>query len=244
MYQLDNVCFYYTKPILKNINLTIQKNTFYSIVGPNGAGKTTLLRLLAGLLKPKSGNIFLEKKPIFSYSKKQLATKVSLVSQEHIHFDYRVYEIVSLGRYPHKKRFSFSKRDYEKIDEAIKICGLEYLKNENILNLSSGEHQRVLIARSLAQDTPILLLDEAFSNLDLKYILSILDALMSLNKTIISVFHDIKLARLSDYIIFLKNAQIFKIINKRQTLSSSFLEQFYDIDTSKLSNIGFSSILI
>ncbi|WP_158090544.1 ABC transporter ATP-binding protein [Desulfurella amilsii] len=241
---MDNVCFSYKRPILENISLAIQKNKFYSIIGPNGAGKTTLLRLLAGLLKPKSGNIFLEKKPISFYSKKQFATKVSLVSKEYIHFDYTVYEIVSMGRYPYKKRFNFSNQDYIKIEQAIKICGLGHLKNENILSLSSGEHQRVLIARCLAQDTPILLLDEAFSNLDLKYILSIIDALMSLNKTIISAFHDIKLARLADYTIFLKNTQIFKIIDKQEILSSRFFEQFYDIDASNLSNIGLNSILI
>lgn len=237
MYQLDNVSFAYKNPILENISLTIEKNRFYSIIGPNGAGKTTLLRLLSGLLKPNSGEILLESKPISSYSKKQLAQKVSLVSQEYIHFDYTVYEIVSMGRYPYKKRFSFSKENYIKIDQAINICGLDYLKKESILSLSSGEYQRTLIARSIAQDTPILILDEAFSNLDLKYILQILDSLLSLKKTIISVFHDFRLALCADYAIFLKNGKIFKITNKQEKFSLDFIEKFYDIDTSKLSHI-------
>ncbi|HEX13382.1 MAG: ABC transporter ATP-binding protein [Desulfurella sp.] len=237
MYKLNNISFSYTKPILENITLNIQKDKFYSIVGPNGVGKTTLLLLLAGLLKPKSGNILLENKPIDFYSKKQLAKKISLVSQERIFFDYTVYEIVSMGRYPHKKRFYFSIQDCIKIDQAIEICGLSHFKNESILKLSSGEYQRVLIARSLAQDTPILLLDEAFSNLDLKYILTILDALISLNKTIISVFHDLRLARLADYTIFLKNAKIYKIISKSEPISPVFLEQFYEIETSQFYNI-------
>ncbi|MGC9257406.1 ABC transporter ATP-binding protein [Desulfurella sp.] len=234
---MNNVSFAYKNSVLDNINLTIEKNKFYSIIGPNGAGKTTLLRLLSGLLKPTSGSILLENKTIFSYSKKHLAHKVSLVSQELIHFDYTVYEIVSMGRYPYKKRFSFSKENYIKIDQAINICGLNDLKGESILKLSSGEYQRTLIARSIAQDTPILILDEAFSNLDLRYILLILDSLLSLKKTIISVFHDFRLARCADYSIFLKNGKIFKVIKKEEALPIDFLEKFYEIDTSSLSHI-------
>jgi len=238
------VYFAYKKPVLKNINLYIPENAFYAIVGPNGAGKTTLLRLLSGLLKPTSGNIFLYKKPIGSYSKKELAKNVSLVLQEFIRFDYSVLDIVKMGRYPHKKRFTFSKQDYANIDLALQICSLEHLKNESILNLSSGEYQRALIARSIAQDTKIILLDEAFANLDIKHILSILDALLSLKKTIISVFHDITLARLADYTIFLKQGRILKIIPKQEPLQSDFLEQFYEINTSNLSHISFDLIKI
>ncbi len=244
MYQLDNVYFAYKKPVLENINLYIQENKFYAIVGPNGAGKTTLLRLLSGLLKPTSGNIFLYKKPIGFCSKKELAKNVSLVLQEFIRFDYSVLDIVKMGRYPHKKRFTFSKQDYSNIDLALKICSLEHLKNESILNLSSGEYQRTLIARSIAQDTKIILLDEAFANLDIKHILSILDALLSLKKTIISVFHDIALARLADCAIFLKQGRILKIIPKQEPLQSDFLEQFYEINTSNLSHISFDFIKI
>ncbi len=244
MYQLDNVCFAYKKPVLENVSLHIRENTFYAIVGPNGAGKTTLLRLLSGLLKPISGSIFLEKRLIGSYSKKELAKKISFVSQEFIRFDYSVFDIVSMGRYPHKKRFTLSKQDYISIDLALKICSLEHLKNESILNLSSGEYQRTLIARSIAQNTKAILLDEAFANLDIKHILSILDALLSLKKTIISVFHDVKLARLADYAIFLKNGHILKIINKQEPLHPDFLEQFYEINTSNLSHISFDLIKI
>lgn len=239
LYKLIEVSFSYNeRSVLKNINLEIEEGKFYSIVGPNGAGKTTLLYLLSRSLKPQMGQILLNNKSLDSYNRKQLAKQVALVSQEHINFDYTVFDIISMGRYPHKKHFSFSIEDTIKIEQAIELCDLKYLKNKNVLNLSSGEYQRVIIARAIAQETNVLLLDEAFSNLDIKHLVTILYNLISLKKTMISVFHNLALARSADYTIFLKNGSIASIAQKNQRLSSDFLVDFFEIETDKLSKIN------
>jgi iron complex transport system ATP-binding protein len=200
--EVENLSFGYEsrQEILKNISFTLTQGTFLAIAGPNGAGKTTLLNLLCGLLSTKSGSIKIDGSDIESYSVKKLAHKLAVVRQEFVPiFDFRVSETVSMARTPYLGMFGFgSKSDEQIVDEALEMTDTARFASRPLAHLSGGERQRVFIARALAQSTPILLLDEPTSFLDLKHQVVIYDLLkmfqLEKNKTIIAVTHDINLA--------------------------------------------------
>ena len=200
--EVENLSFGYIKQsrILENISFEVSPGTFLAIAGPNGAGKTTLLNLLCGLLKPKAGSIEIDTANIESYSVKKLAQKVAVVRQEFVPvFDFTVTEMVAMARTPYLGTFGFeSKADREIVNEALKATDTAHFASRTLSSLSGGERQRVFIARALAQNTAILLLDEPTSFLDLKHQVGIYDLLKRMQlekaKTIVAVTHDINLA--------------------------------------------------
>ncbi len=199
--QVENLSFSYTQAtILKELSFEVNQGQFLAIAGPNGAGKTTLLNLLCGLLRPKAGSIKIDTADIESYSVKKLAQKIAIVRQEFVPvFDFTVTEMVSMARTPYLGTFGFaSKADKEIVKEAIEITETAQFASRPLAKLSGGERQRVFIARALAQDTAILLLDEPTSFLDLKHQVGIYDLLkaaqLEKGKTIVAVTHDINLA--------------------------------------------------
>ena len=199
--QVENLSFGYTQAtILKELSFEVNQGQFLAIAGPNGAGKTTLLNLLCGLLRPKAGSIKIDTADIESYSVKKLAQKIAIVRQEFVPvFDFTVTEMVSMARTPYLGTFGFeSKADKEIVKEAIEMTETAQFASRPLAKLSGGERQRVFIARALAQDTAILLLDEPTSFLDLKHQVGIYDLLkaaqLEKGKTIVAVTHDINLA--------------------------------------------------
>ena len=200
--KVDNVGFWYTpqRSILKNLSFEVAPGTFLAIAGPNGVGKTTLLNLLCGLLSPNAGFIRVDSADIDSYSIKELAQKVAVVRQEFVPvFDFMVTEVVSMARTPYLGIFGFeSNRDREIVNEAMEATDTTQFASRVLGSLSGGERQRVFIARALAQDTSILLLDEPTSFLDLKHQVGIYDLLktaqLEKGKTVVAVTHDINLA--------------------------------------------------
>ncbi len=203
------------KIILKNINASFSSGQFYSIIGPNGSGKTTLLDVMTGYYKPSRGSISLEYENISQLSKKQVAKTIALVSQDYaVNFPFSVQEVVLMGRHPHIPRFSHpTARDFDKTGKAMELCRISHLADRRITELSGGERQRCIFARALCQDTPILLLDEAFSNMDINHTLQILrlvkKEVMENDKLVISVFHDLNLAASwSDEILMLKKGEV------------------------------------
>jgi len=186
--------------VLKNLTFEVMPGTFLAIAGPNGAGKTTLLNLLCGLLRPRAGFIKIDTAHIESYSVRKLAQKVAVVRQEFVPvFDFTVTEMVSMARTPYLGTFGFeSKADRKFVNEAIQMTDTVQFASRPLANLSGGERQRVFIARALAQNTAILLLDEPTSFLDLKHQVGIYDLLKRMQreygKTIVAVTHDINLA--------------------------------------------------
>jgi len=200
--QLQDVTFAYRPgcPVLAGVSLTVERGTFLAVAGPNGAGKSTLLNLLAGLLAPQAGTISIEAGDIRSYSRRDLARKVAVVRQESIPpFGFSVAETVMMARTPHYGPWGFeSQRDRTLLAEALDATDTTQFAARPLADLSGGERQRVLIARALAQDTPILLLDEPTSFLDLKHQIEIYDLLKSIQRdkgrTIIAITHDINLA--------------------------------------------------
>jgi len=193
-------CYHSQDAILQDISFEVNQGEFLAIAGPNGAGKTTLLNLLCGLIRPKSGSIKINEALIESYSIKKLAQKVAVVRQEFVPvFDFTVTEVVSMARTPYLPVFGFeSKADKKIVADALAMTDTTRFDSRPLGELSGGERQRVFIARALAQNTPVLLLDEPTSFLDLKHQVGIYDLLKTVqlekNKTIVAVTHDINLA--------------------------------------------------
>jgi len=200
--QVNQVSFRYSpqRQVLSGIDLSVRAGTFLAVVGPNGVGKSTLIQVMAGMLKPRSGSVLLEGKDLRSDGVRELARKVALVRQEFVPaFGFSVYETVLMARTPCYGQWGFeSREDREQVAKALERTDTARFASRALGSLSAGERQRVFIARALAQNTPILLLDEPTSFLDLKHQVAIYDLLKSIQQetaaTIIAVTHDINLA--------------------------------------------------
>ncbi len=236
--------------ILKDLDFAVEKGDFLAIAGPNGAGKTTLLNLLCAVLKPKAGSIEIDAKPIQAYSAKALAQKIAVVRQEFIPvFDFSVEQVVSMGRSPYLGAFGLeNENDKELVRDALNATDTTKFAERSLANLSAGERQRVFIARAIAQDTPVLLLDEPTSFLDLKHQVKIYDLLKKMqnekNKTIISVTHDINLAaQYCENVLLIAADAGYLYGSTKQVFSTQKIEQFFSVKTY-VHKIGSENIFI
>lgn len=238
--EVQNLCFAYKAQaeILKDISFRLASPCFLSIAGPNGAGKTTLLNLLSGLLKPASGSIEIDSKPISSYSVRQLAKKIAVVRQEFVPvFEFSASQVVSMGRTPYLSTLAFeTDADKEAIAEAFEMTDTARFADRPLGHLSGGERQRIFIARALAQQTPILLLDEPTNFLDMKHQVGIYDLLKEMQiekqKTIVSVTHDINLAaQYSDMILLLSADGSYTFGPTREILTTERIENVFGVKT-------------
>jgi ABC-type cobalamin/Fe3+-siderophores transport system ATPase subunit len=215
-YDIQAVSFAYgEQPVLQNVSLSLVPGRFYGIVGPNGCGKTTLLDLLTRHQRPGAGVVRYRGKNLVRYSKKALAREVALVPQNYyINFPFTAGEVVMMGRYPHIPRFSGpSAEDVRMVHEIMARTDTEAFAGRFVTELSGGERQRVIFARALAQDTPVLILDEATSNLDIRHALSLLGLtagrVADEGRTVIAVFQDINLAAAyCGEIVFMRDGRI------------------------------------
>ena len=218
---------------LENIELTVNEGELVSIIGPNGAGKTTLLKCIARILKPSQGTILLENKPLNKFSPKELARRISYLPQiEEPKYPLTVLEMVLIGRTPYTS-FKPTKEDLEKVYTILKQLGIEHLAHRKVNELSGGEYRKIMLARALAQQPKILLLDEPVNHLDLKHQLEVLSLLrkLALEKhiTIIMAIHDLNLAlRFSDKVIALRKGKIV-FCGKPLELSIKIIEEVYGI---------------
>jgi len=234
---LHNISFAYDLDlIIKEIDCSFVSGNFYSIIGPNGSGKTTLLDLISGFLTPNTGHIDIDHASILSLSKAEISKKIALVSQDYaINFPFRVKEVVMMGRHPHIPRFSHpSSDDLKKVDKIMNITGIRHLQDRKINELSGGERQRCVFARALCQDTQVLLLDEAFSNMDIKHTLQMLalvkQSVKEKNKLVISVFHDLNLASSwSDALLMLKKGEIKAFGNCQEVLTQQTIKDVFNV---------------
>lgn len=200
--EVADLAFGYTpgSTILEDVTFKVESGTFLAIAGPNGAGKSTLLNLLSGTLKPQCGTIHIDGKCIDSYNTKGLAEKIAVVRQEFVPvFDFSVVETVMMARTVSFGPGGFeTKMDKETVSDALKATDTTQFAVRSLKTLSSGERQRVFIARALAQNAPILLLDEPTSFLDIGHQVAIYDLLkatqLGQGKTIVAVTHDLNLA--------------------------------------------------
>ncbi len=199
--QCQSITFSYgPRPTLRDVDFEVRSGSLTCIIGPNGAGKTTLLRVMTGFLTPHRGQILLGGLPLSTLSRRECARHIALVPQiEHVVFALRLREFVALGRTPHLSELGrLTDADHARIDLALEEAGVTHLQDRPITELSGGEQHRALIARALAQDTPILLLDEPNAHLDIRHQLELFVLLRRLSReqgrTVVCVTHDLNLA--------------------------------------------------
>jgi iron complex transport system ATP-binding protein len=239
VYQLDGVSYSYTTtPALRDFTLSLRKGAFYGIVGPNGCGKSTFLDLLVGSKEADSGTLVFTGRSVASYTKRELAKEIALVPQNFsIGFDYSVEEVVLMGRHPHINRFSSpSANDWQHVHAAMDAIGIADFADRSIMELSGGEKQRVVVARALAQDTPVLLLDEASSNLDIRYSLQIFNTVRALvekkGRTVIAVIHNLNFAAAyCDEIIFMKEGRVCEEGSVEQVMNETVIEEVFGVES-------------
>ena len=230
-------------PILKDVNALLTSGEFYGILGPNGAGKTSIVRQILHLQESNSGAVLLDNKNVKSFSRKEMAVHLSFLPQEiKSDVDFTAYDVVAMGREPHRKRFAaMTKDDESKIQEAMEFTNCWHLKDKSISFMSGGERQRVMIARTIAQDTPWIILDEPVSNLDVKHQAELMMVLERLRKekgkTIVAILHDLNLAAtFCTRIILMKQGKVFKAGEAQEVLTEENLSRVYELQFDFLEN--------
>ncbi len=228
---------------LKGVSASFQPGALTGVIGPNGAGKTTLLRALAGLVPIKSGRISLDGEPIDSFERKETARRVGYLAQkQEPAFPFRVDETVMMGRYPHQGRLApETGADRAAVTTALRDVDAAGLADRAINELSGGELQRVLIARTLAAQTPVLLLDEPVANLDVRHcldILAILRAQASEGRTVVVSAHDLNLAHhYCDHLILLYEGEILAQGDASGVLTPGLIEKAFQVN-AEIHTIG------
>ncbi len=225
------------KQILHNINFQIEKGKIYGILGENGSGKSTLLKTLTRINNVKNGKIFLNDKDINHYTSKQLAQTIALVPQQtNLMFDFSALQIALMGRIPYQKPlYSDSEEDLEIVKQSMQLTSTWHLRDMNAQNLSGGEFQRLIIARALAQQTPILMLDEPISSLDIRHQFEIMNLLKQINKdtntTILIIIHDLNLAlKYCDEIILLNKGELVAFGESKKVLIEETISKNFGIN--------------
>jgi iron complex transport system ATP-binding protein len=200
--------------LIDNLNISAGKSENIALIGINGSGKSTLLKTIAGLINIIDGDIYIHGKHIHDYFKNEAAQKVSFVSSEIISTRYlKVFDLIYMGRFPYRKLSKNADEDIIKTEEAIQLTGTSKLRDKNIDEISDGERQKVMIARALAQDTEIILMDEPTSFLDINNKFAVFNILNKIckdqAKTIIFSTHDLNLAlKYADKVWLIKDKQI------------------------------------
>jgi len=237
--EVKNLSFRYSQAeVLRDLSFDVAQGSFLTIIGPNGVGKSTLLNLLSALLQPDSGTIKIDKKTVESYSTKALAEKIAVVRQEFVPvFGFSVIETVLMARTTHYGQLGFENdTDRQIVNEALNVTDTTGFASRLLSNLSGGERQRVFIARALAQNTAILLLDEPTTFLDLKHQVVIYDLLkkmqMEKGKTIVVVTHDINLAaQYCDEALLLGTDGSYQCGTTKDILTTEQIEKVFGVRT-------------
>jgi iron complex transport system ATP-binding protein len=228
--------------LLDGIDASISPGELLAVVGPNGVGKTTLLRAIAGLHPPSAGNIAIGGRAIGALTAAQRALQIGFVTSDDVLLDaLRVRDVVAIGRFPHHRWWEWRERpdDDDAVDGALAAVHAEAFADRLFSTLSSGERQRVWIAMGLAQATPVLLLDEPTSHLDLRVaheILALLRRLARAGKTVVCAIHDINdAAAYADRIALLGNGRLAALDVPDRVLAGDVLESTYRIAMERVS---------
>jgi len=239
--QVDHVSFAYeNKRVLKDVGFSLRHGEFMALIGPNGSGKTTLLKIILGMLSPKEGEVWLDGKPVLAYPPKEKAKRMAYVSQQPFSgFPLTVEELVSLGRYPHARRFGRGTGEAGAIEDALRLTDSFSLRERKFTTLSGGERQKVLISRALAQTLHLLLFDEPTVHLDIYFQLQILDALKRLcteeGSTVVAVLHDPNLVSLfADKVLLLKSGAATAFGSVEEVMNQGRMGSAFGVEVSAI----------
>jgi iron complex transport system ATP-binding protein len=234
---LDEVSFAYgQRPVVSHVSLSVAPGQVVGLLGPNGAGKSTLVRLAAGLLRPRAGQVRLAGRDLAGLRRAEIARQIALLPQgAALPEDFTGAQLVLLGRTPHLGWLAAeSRRDLEIVARALALVGAEALAERRLADLSGGERQRLLLARALAQEPRLLLLDEPTVHLDLTYQLGLLDLVRGLARSdglgVLAVFHDLNLAAAyCDEVALLAGGRLLARGEPAATLTPALIQQVYGV---------------
>ncbi|MFB3885893.1 MAG: ABC transporter ATP-binding protein [Thermodesulfobacteriota bacterium] len=235
MIDIRSISFRYHEAwVLRDVSFQVGKGEFVGVIGPNGSGKTTLLKILYGLLSPQQGEVLFELTPLKGMSRTDIAKRIAVVAQEaYPLFPFRVVEIVLMGRAPYLGYLMFEKgRDLEIARKAMERTEILSFSERPIDELSGGERKRVFIARALAQEPEVILLDEPTSNLDIHHQIEFLDLILSLNRekglTIVMATHDMNVAsEFCDRLVLLRGGKVYKTGAPEEVITRETIETVY-----------------
>jgi len=227
---------YRSTPSLVGVSMDLQEKEVVGLVGPNGSGKTTLLKCINKLLEPKQGNIMLDNQEVKKMSRLEVAKDIGYVPQTTTGNPEAlpVFEIALMGRRPHIN-WQSTEKDNEIVWHALKLLNVEHIAMRNFFELSGGEQQRVLIARSIAQEAKVLLLDEPTSNLDIRHQLEVMDLTRRLvtceNLSAAIAIHDLNLAsRYCDKVVMMKDGRVYSAGSANSVLTVENIRDVYGIE--------------
>ena len=235
MIEVHSISFRYHEGwVLQEVSFRVEKGEFVGVIGPNGSGKTTLLKILYRLLAPQHGEILFELVPMKKMDRADIAKRIAVVAQEtHLLFPFTALETVLMGRSPYLGNLMFeSEKDVEIARKAMEWTSIFPLSERPMDELSGGERQRVFIARALAQEPEVILLDEPTANLDIHHQIDFLDLILALNRerglTLVMASHDMNMAsEFCDRLILLQKGRIYKTGPPGEVITKENIESVY-----------------
>lgn len=224
------------RPLLRGISLSVAPGEMLGVIGPNGSGKTTLVRLLSAEESPEAGEIRLGGRPLTEWSARERARQMAVLPQEGLPpTPFTVEEVVSMGRHPHRGWWPWSgSRDAEAVEQVLEETGLQSNRNRRVDRLSGGERQRVAIAKAMAQQPRLLVLDEPTTYLDIAYQLSVLDGIQQWRRreglAVLVILHDLNLAaQYCDRLLLMKEGALFAEGTPGQVLTPERIWEVYGV---------------
>lgn len=231
------------RTVLENLSCSFQNGKMYGVIGPNGVGKSTLLNVLSGVDRPKQGEVLLDGKRIDTFPRKQIARMMAVLQQSGLpQVGFTVREVISMGRFPFQNWLGSDEQDSDAIiNEAISAMGLEQLTERKMDQLSGGERQRVALAKVMAQEPSIILLDEPTTFLDIGFQIQLLDTVRAWQRerklTVIAVLHDLNLASLyCDELVVLHDGKVAAAGTPQAVLTVPLIEHVYEAATTVIAH--------
>lgn len=223
-------------PLLQDIALQVLAGQILTLIGPNGSGKSTILKTLTGHLQRMGGVVFLGKTPMEGYSKEALAKELAVVLTERVHPELMTCEdVVAMGRYPYTGRMGLLRpEDRQKIDETLRLVEIEDLRDQDFMEISDGQRQRVLLARAICQEPKVLVLDEPTSFLDIHHKIRFLEVLRRLTRqqglAVVMSMHELDFVKkISDYVVCVGDGAILRAGVPEEVLTERLIEELFDL---------------